>query len=351
MTGNEIVVIDQAGVVQVGVVQPSTLPILAAIGRNGLAVEKLILAWLVQATESDQTRAAYRGDILQFVAWCDENDRSVLGLAFTDATLYLGALAKMRNPKSRKRNAKYAKTTRNRKAAAVTSFYRYLRQAGEIDSNPFLEQKRVKVDPGTHKMPPVLADTAAAMLDHAHDARFRTVSTECAELVHGMLAYHGVRVSEVANVDLDDLSRDQRRITYHTKGGKILVKPVTDELSVLVVAYLAVRPVPASEDDADALLLRLDGRRIDRFQIYRWVKRMAALAGAEKVSPHGLRHGFSDTADEEGFGLDKRQQSLGHASPTTTQIYTHRGLKPEDDPAHAVARRVHASRRKRELDP
>lgn len=330
---------------QTGVVQPRATSVLAEIGRTGHRVDQLVLAWLGQATESADTRVAYRGDIRQYLGWCEQRGLNPLEVKFPEASMWLAALAEMPNPKSRN-GKRYARSTRLRKIAAVTSFYKYLRIAEAIDyNNPFRDQQRPKVEKGGNRMKPVPADAAGAMLDYARDIGFRTLGTQCAELVLSLLADLGVRVSEVVNIDLGDVSGDRRRIRFHLKGGKIRTKPVPDETLELLLAYLDVRPRPA-EGHESALLLRLDGRQIDRRQVYRLTTKMAARAGLDGVSPHSLRHGWSDTAHQEGIGLEDRQAGLAHSSPDTTLIYTHRGPAPEDDPAHVVARRVHAARRK-----
>lgn len=333
-------VIDQAGVVQ-----PSTTlaSVLSRVGSTGYRLEQLVSAWLAQHPDSPDTLDAYGRDIRQYLRWCAEHQFDPLAVRFPEASIWVGTLAQMTGPGSKP----YAKRTRNRKVAAATSFYDYLLIAQEVTVNPFRGQKRAKVEGGRSNTNPISADSAAAMLDEIHETGYRNMPTECAELVLELLAGLGVRVSEVCKLDLVDLGPDELTITCRLKGGKVRVKAVPAELRDALAAWLAVRPQYVTEASGNALLLRKDGRRIDRFQVDRLVKKAARLAGVKvKVSPHSLRHGWNDTAKGENVPLDDRREGLGHSSSDTTQIYDHTSTPLEQDPSHVVARRVHASRRK-----
>jgi site-specific recombinase XerD len=131
----------------------------------------------------------------------------------------------------------------------------------------------------------------------------------------------GLRVSELCALDNDlDLSRDD--LSVRGKGEKVRVVFLSEKAKAAVRAYLAART-----DMEEALFV--DGRaaalhRITPRDIQRHIKRYAAMAGiTKKVTPHVLRHSFATDLLGNGADLRSVQQLLGHASITTTQIYTH----------------------------
>jgi len=132
-----------------------------------------------------------------------------------------------------------------------------------------------------------------------------------------LLYASGVRVSEVCSLNLSDVDDTQMRIKG--KGGKERIVPLAKRAVVALDAYLAKR-----EDSSNALFLRRREERIDRFTVWRAIKKYAKMAGIEKqVSPHTLRHSFATHLLENGADLRIIQELLGHANIATTDRYTH----------------------------
>jgi integrase/recombinase XerD len=136
----------------------------------------------------------------------------------------------------------------------------------------------------------------------------------------------GARISEAVGVDLDDLDVDQRTVLLRGKGGKQRVVPVGRPALAAVDAYLVrARPVLAARGRGNpALLLNARGARLSRQSAWH-VLRATAAAGvdAKRISPHSLRHTYALRALRHGGNVVAVSKLLGHASVSTTQVYTH----------------------------
>lgn len=135
----------------------------------------------------------------------------------------------------------------------------------------------------------------------------------------------GARVAEVAGVRIQDLKLDLGLILLFGKGAKERVVPLGRSAIAAVERYLSdARGQLAKPQSGDALFLGVRGAPLSRVHIWRLVKKYAALAGIRKnVHPHTLRHSFATHLLEGGADLRTVQEMLGHASISTTQIYTH----------------------------
>jgi integrase/recombinase XerD len=136
----------------------------------------------------------------------------------------------------------------------------------------------------------------------------------------------GARISEAAGVDLDDLDPDARTVLLRGKGGKQRVVPVGRPALAAVDAYLVrARPALAARGrGTPALLLNARGARLSRQSAWHVVAAAADVAGlTAEVSPHTLRHCFATHLLAGGADVRVVQELLGHASVSTTQIYTH----------------------------
>ncbi|MFC8047954.1 site-specific tyrosine recombinase XerD [Nocardia sp. NPDC057353] len=137
----------------------------------------------------------------------------------------------------------------------------------------------------------------------------------------------GARISEVVGLDVDDLDTDGRSVVLHGKGGKQRMVPIGRPALAAVDAYL-VRGRPALCPKGrvagnPALFRNARGGRLSRQSAWQVLQRAAERAGIEAaVSPHTLRHSFATHLLDGGADVRVVQELLGHASVTTTQIYT-----------------------------
>jgi integrase/recombinase XerC len=134
----------------------------------------------------------------------------------------------------------------------------------------------------------------------------------------------GIRVSELVGLDVDDLDRRRRVVTVLGKGNKQRTVPYGLAADRALDAWLGGRPELVTDASGPALFLGARGRRIDPRTVRDVVhRRVAAVAGAPDLSPHGLRHSAATHLLEGGADLRSVQELLGHASLATTQLYTH----------------------------
>jgi integrase/recombinase XerD len=141
------------------------------------------------------------------------------------------------------------------------------------------------------------------------------------ELLYGT----GARISEAVGLDVDDLDREAGLVRLDGKGGKTRIVPVGSYAAAAVEAYL-VRGRPAlatAGRGCPALLLNARGGRLSRQSAWTVLRAAAARAGLSSgVSPHTLRHCFATHLLDGGADVRVVQELLGHASVTTTQVYT-----------------------------
>jgi integrase/recombinase XerD len=135
----------------------------------------------------------------------------------------------------------------------------------------------------------------------------------------------GARISEVVGLDIDDIDAAERTVLLDGKGGKQRLVPVGRPALAAVDAYLVrARPALAAKGrGTPALFLNARGGRLSRQSAWTVLKTAAEDAGiTATVSPHTLRHSFATHLLEGGADVRVVQELLGHASVTTTQVYT-----------------------------
>lgn len=132
----------------------------------------------------------------------------------------------------------------------------------------------------------------------------------------------GLRVSELTALRLTDLFFEEGYIRVVGKGDKQRLVPISDLACRRIEEYLALRG--GEESVENTLFLNNRGRALTRVMIFTIIKRATAVAGiAATVSPHTFRHSFATHMLEGGASIRQVQEMLGHASITTTEIYTH----------------------------
>lgn len=140
------------------------------------------------------------------------------------------------------------------------------------------------------------------------------------ELLYGT----GARISEAVGLDIDDLDLDSGTVLLRGKGGKERLVPVGQYASAAVSAYLVrARPVLATRGrGVPAMFLNARGGRLSRQSAWTVLQHAAGRAGLTGISPHTLRHSFATHLLDGGADIRVVQELLGHASVTTTQVYT-----------------------------
>ena len=279
-------------------------------------IEDYLTYLRVERGLSPATIRAYRADLADFAlgdgvaaAWADGPEPARRHLA-----------ARTRRGGKTAPDRGLAPTSLRRRAACIRGFYRFAYGDGLI-------AKDVAAHLDLPRQPRLLPETLTVaevdgLLEAAPDLRARALL----ELLYAA----GLRVSEALGLDLEDLSVDGGFVRVIGKGDKERLVPVgeiaLDWLGRWMVearpALLAVSHV--APERGGPLFLGDRGGRLARQQAFAIVKAAAAVAGLpEAISPHTLRHSFATHLLEGGADLRIVQELLGHASISTTQLYTH----------------------------
>ena len=214
----------------------------------------------------------------------------------------------------------YARSSVVRKLSVLRSFLRWLLREKLIDADPLPRRGVMKRE---SRLPRFLSQEEAARLVSAPDASTGLGIRDRAllELIYA----GGLRVSEAHDLDVGDVNVETMELRVRGKGSKqrvvLMGVAARDALSL----YLGQeRPKIAARDSGSALFLNRYGSRLSRRSIQEKVRRYAARVGLRSdVHTHTLRHSFATHLLEGGADLRVVQELLGHASPATTQIYTH----------------------------
>ena len=214
----------------------------------------------------------------------------------------------------------FVKASIARKLSAIRSFYRYLLREGMITTSPVATTSSPKLD---KLLPSFLTRDEIERLLEAPDLSSPMGQRD--RVLIELLYAAGLRVSELVNLNLEQVNLDTLELRVLGKGAKermvLIGEPAARALSV----YLAQgRPELMGRKRNSALFLNRYGERIIQRRVQRILVKYANIAGIEKrVYPHLLRHTFATHLLDGGADLRVVQELLGHASLSSTQIYTH----------------------------
>jgi integrase/recombinase XerD len=204
---------------------------------------------------------------------------------------------------------------------AVRGFHRFLLREGTTASDP---ARGVRPPPPPKRLPKAISveDVAALLAAAGADETPRALRDRALlELLYGS----GARISEAVGLDVDELDLEAGTVRLLGKGGKERIVPVGSYAREAVSAYL-VRGRPAlaaAGTGPPALFLNARGGRLSRQSAWTVLRAAAERAGVRRaISPHTLRHSFATHLLDGGADVRVVQELLGHASVTTTQVYT-----------------------------
>jgi len=273
---------------------------------------------------SRHTVRAYLGDVTSLL------EHAVAAGATAPADLDIGTL---RAWLAGQHGSGHSRATLARRAAAVRTFTAFAHARGLLaaDPGPLLGMPRIP-----RRLPEVLRqDQVAAVLEapgvpaaatprgttSRQDAALALRDTAIVELLYAT----GIRVGELCGLDIGDLNAERRTVRVLGKGNRERTVPAGIPAVRAVGAWArSGRPVLVTQGSGHALFLGARGKRLDPRTARRAVHaRLAAVPGTPDSGPHGLRHAAATHLLEGGADLRSVQEILGHASLTSTQIYTH----------------------------
>ena len=273
-------------------------------------VDRYLLSLSLERNLAGLTLRNYRTDLTAFLAWLDQ--RRVGPLAVTRLVFreYLGAL----NANST------ARASVTRKISTIHSFYRHLAREGMLRADPL---DGVTPPRRERRLPSLLPQEQAAHLVEMPDGSTPAGLRDRAilELLYGA----GVRVSELAALDVRDVDNTDWSIRVTAKGNKQRVALFGRPAAAALEDYLRTGRRALLRDASAALFLNnRGGGRLSVRAIELLVQRYAGKAGVERrVYPHLFRHSFATHLLDGGADVRIVQELLGHESAGTTQIYTH----------------------------
>jgi integrase/recombinase XerD len=272
---------------------------------------------------SSATLAAYANDLRAFAAAPGSGDH------WADSpTTAVGYLASLSSPPAAGIRPRLASTSRRRRAAALRGFYRFCFGEGLIEQDI---AAHLDLPRDSRHLPEILTvDEVARLLEASADATTEQPGRIRDRTLLELLYAAGLRVSEAIRLDIEDVSLDGAFVRVIGKGDRERLVPIGEEAVGWLRRYLdAVRPAWLAVAHVQPVrggpvFLTARGRRLARQQAWMAVKAAAANAGLnDRVSPHTFRHSFATHLLEGGADLRVVQELLGHATISTTQLYTH----------------------------
>ena len=281
--------------------------------------------WLVvERGLADNSLAAYRRDLRRYEAFLRERgvtDPATIGEDTVHT--YVRHLESLTDDDGARL---LAPSSVARALVAVRSFHRFCAREGFVDRDPSEEVGAPRVPAG---IPKALDETEVDLLLGAvtGDDPLAQRDRALLELLYGT----GIRISEAVGLDLADLDLEDGTLRVLGKGSKERIVPLGRSARTAMQTYLrdgrlvlrGARTVRRSARDADAVVLNARGGRISRQSCWTIVRRAGQRVGLdEHLSPHVLRHSCATHMLDHGADLRVVQELLGHASISTTQVYT-----------------------------
>ncbi|MCR5846074.1 MAG: tyrosine recombinase XerC [bacterium] len=266
----------------------------------------------IERNFSEHTVNAYESDLMDYAEWLEQRELKALDITHRQMRSYLSFL----NAEGLSRN------TINRRLSAIKGFYKWMVVVGALDADPLSAvsgPKKEKTLP--HRIP---ATDIAKLLDvwsggDPESMRNRAIL----ELMYAS----GARIAEIAGLNVRDVDFLTQQIKVMGKGSKERIIPVHQMAIVTLRRYLeSARPMLASKGQrpTNSLFLSSRGNPFSTDAIRKMFKKTLSESGLDgNLTPHDLRHSFATDMLEGGADLRTVQELLGHASLSTTQIYTH----------------------------
>lgn len=262
---------------------------------------------------SDNTILAYKKDIEDFISFIEIEDFGLIDeISSRVSEFYIGRLRDLYTPKSIQR-----------KVSSIKTMYTYLVDIlSLIETNPF---SLVVLPKASKRLPKIAYEDE--IVEFLNSINLNTETGIRDKLIFSLLYYSGIRVSELVNIKIKDISLNEDIILIHGKGSKDRLVPFNNITKELYLDYLIkVRPSLLSRSnslESEYLFLNFKGTNLTsrgvRDILYRLIKNNNYIL---KVSPHTFRHSFATHLINSGMDVRMVQELLGHSNLSTTQIYT-----------------------------
>jgi integrase/recombinase XerC len=270
----------------------------------------LFLSSLQARGMSPNTLKAYKADISDYLTFLGDSKQEL-------------SLDSLRDWMWRQSEAGATKSTLARKTSSVKAFTAYLFQRGEIDSDPGLRLRAPKLD---RTLPKVASERS---LSEVFERLQAAATTDNPSAQRDLCAFEllyatGMRVSELASLDIWDVDFSRRLLKVTGKGNKQRMLPYGEQAAKALDTWIREgRKKFEIESSPNSVLLTSRGKRVGVRQLYSLVANQLAQTSTGAAGPHTLRHSAATHLLDHGADLRAVQEILGHSSLATTQIYTH----------------------------
>ena len=264
---------------------------------------------------SEHTADSYKRDVRRFLEYC--NAEGITDIKQTDRYVVMGYVNHLRTSQFNGKNLSSKTIARN--LSSLRSFYKYLVSMKVVESNPFAS---VSISVPKNRLPDYLfedeIDTLMSCFDLNDDIGYR--NRTMFETMYGC----GLRVSEAANLKIEDIDYAERVIRVVGKGSKARIVPFYQIIGDLLEKYIRCIRVKYVADDNTYVFVNRNGKKLTTRGIEYLLDKTVRDNGLPfKLHPHTLRHSFATHLLDAGVDLRVVQELLGHSNLSTTQIYTH----------------------------
>jgi integrase/recombinase XerD len=274
-------------------------------------IDKFMDYLMVERGSSKNTCSSYKRDIEKFLNFLKQKKRdptSVKGIDIENFILYLEGI-------------ELKKRSICRVISSIRVFYNFLLEEEELKTSPVVNIETPKF---TRSLPSVLSQDEVRRIIEAPNASFNPSGLRDRAMFE-LLYATGLRISELLDLKLSNLFLDEGFLRQIGKGGRERIVPIGKYAKEWVSRYIReVRPILKKNKSTEILFLNRRGCKLSRMGFWKILRKWTIKAGInKKVTPHTFRHSFATHLLEGGANLRSVQAMLGHASITTTEIYTH----------------------------
>lgn len=267
---------------------------------------------------SSNTLASYERDIQQFTNYFDKKDKKIFDLKSEDMQEYIDYL----------KSCNKSTSTISRTNASIKAFYKFLLSKKFVEENIALNISVPKVD---KKDPAILTKQEIEKLLEQPD--LKDLKGQRDRTMLEILYATGIRVTELTSLVVDDVNIQGRYIKVKKKNKERQI-PIGAYATKILSGYIDnIRPLLIKSEDEKSLFINTNGQKMTRQGFWKILKQYKEEAHIDKeLTPHTIRHSFAIHMLEEGVGVKKVQEMLGHTDVASTLIYTHMlENNPKDD--------------------
>lgn len=283
------------------------------------AIDDFCEALAIERNLSAHTLRNYRIDLMDYARWAHRSQLDITTVTHRQLRRYLGELDQ----------AQYARSTVNRRLSSLRSFYRWLNVCGRATNDPasvLRGPKQPKSLPHVIR-PRDMAKLLAVHLDHNLQGapQERTLADVRDQAILEFMYACGARISEVSNLETANIDFVHGQVKVFGKGSKERIIPLHDMAVRSMNEYMTyARSQLLDGKQCPYFFVSTRGNQMSTDALRKMFKATVRAAGLDDtLSPHAMRHTFATDVLNGGADLRSVQEMLGHASLSTTQIYTH----------------------------